>query len=143
MTKVKGKDKPLPIPVSEAGWGEGPENQYGYVSEQERFDKRGLEDWEMVEHIQETDHRIPYWFIALFVILLIIAVALNFPFWGDRPGYERDWFNWGMPAAVVYCIAASAYIYWLVDYRDILAERKQKKAQAQQSLSEHDAPPAV
>jgi hypothetical protein len=127
MSDASKEKKALPSAVKEAGWGEQPENQYGYASEAERLNKRGLEDWEMVENISESQHNIPYWFIAIFLALLLVAIGLNFPFWGDRPGYERDWFNWGLPLAVVYTSIAIAVIYWLVDYRHIRSAKKAER----------------
>lgn len=123
----------LPSPVAEPVWGQAEEHNFGYANDAERLSRRGLEDWEMVEKIEESQHNVPYWFVAVFVVLLIVAIGLNFPFWGDRPGYERAWFNWGIPAAVVYCTAASVAIYWLVDYRHIRNKKKADQAAADEA----------
>jgi len=90
MTNTNNK---LLDPVEKPKWGETPESHLGYKSKQERMDKRGLEDWEMVAAMETSDQPIPYWFFAIFVVLLIVAVGLTFPFWGNRPGYERAWFT--------------------------------------------------
>lgn len=99
-------------------WGQVRDDHYGYDDEAERITKRGLEDWEMVEKMSDTsDHRIPYWFIAIFFVLLLVATGLTFPFWGVRPGFERSWFDWGIVAGAVWVTSMGALIYYLVDYR--------------------------
>jgi hypothetical protein len=47
-------------------------------------------------------------------VVLLVAIGLSFPFWGDRPGYERSWFNWGFVAAIVYISVASVFVYFMV-----------------------------
>jgi hypothetical protein len=100
--------------VEEARWGEKPEDHFGYVSDEERLAKRGMEDWELVEKIPESQKGIPYWFVAVIITVLLVAVGLSFPFWGNRPGYERDWFDWGFIAALFYIAAAAAFVYFMV-----------------------------
>jgi len=120
-------------------WGEMPEDQFGYGSEQERLDKRGLEDWELVEKMEETHTSIPYWFIALFIVLLLVAIGLTFPFWGNRPGFERDWFDWGIPAGAAWVIVMSFVIYYFVDLRHILKAKKEKQQEQDEQNQEHDS----
>lgn len=96
-------------------WGKVDKNHYGYDSDEERRTKRGLEDWELVNTIPESQRGIPKWFIAVIVVVLLVAVGLSFPFWGDRPGYERSWFNWGFAGAILYIIAMSVFIYFMVN----------------------------
>src|SRR3569623_2098122 len=100
--------------TADAEWGEVRNDHFGYEDEAERVTKRGLEDWEMVEKMADTsDHRIPYWFIALFFVLLLVATGLTFPFWGVRPGFERPWFDWGIVAGAVWSPAwAASFITW-------------------------------
>jgi hypothetical protein len=95
-------------------WGEKPQDHFGYASDEERRAKRGLEDWELVETIPESQKKIPYWFLAIIVVVLLVAIALSFPFWGNRPGHEPEWFNWGFVAALFYIAAASALVYFMV-----------------------------
>ena len=95
-------------------WGETPQDHFGYSSDEERRAKRGLEDWELVETIPESQKRIPYWFVAIIVTVLLVAIGLSFPFWGNRPGHEPEWFNWGFVAAIFYIAAASALVYFMV-----------------------------
>lgn len=148
MNQVQKSDahdgKAAPPPVESTQWGEIPDHHFGYASEDERLKKRGLEDWELVERIPESQHSIPYWFIAIFLALLLVAIGLNFPFWGDRTGYERSWFNWGLPLAVAYTSIAVGVIYWLVDYRHIHRAKKEarEKALRAQSSSDYMAAPA-
>lgn len=109
----------------EVKWGETRSDHFGYEDEAERTTKRGLEDWEMVEKMSDTsDHKIPYWFIAIFFVLLLVATGLTFPFWGVRPGFERSWFDWGIVAGAAWVVSMGGLIYYLVDYRH---QRKQKK----------------
>lgn len=117
-------------PVEEVQWGETRSDHLGYTSESDRITKRGLEDWEMVDKItDESDHKIPYWFFGLFFVLLVVATGLTFPFWGVRPGFERSWFDWGIPAGITWVVTMSALIYYMVDYRHV---RKKRKLEAQQ-----------
>ncbi len=102
-------------PVSGQEWGKTPEDHFGYASEEERLAKRGMEDWELVEHIPESQRGVPKWFIAVIVVVLLVAIGLSFPFWGDRPGYERSWFNWGFVAALVYLLVAGGFVYFMVN----------------------------
>lgn len=136
-----GADKPrheIPPPVETPRWGEVRDDHFGYASEEERLKKRGLEDWEMVEKIPESQHHVPYWFIALFILLLVIAVGFSFPFWGNRPDFHRSWFDWGLPAAVVYVTVASFVIYWLVDLRAVRQEKKAAKAKENEDKHKGD-----
>jgi hypothetical protein len=100
--------------IEEVQWGEKPEDHFGYVSDEERLAKRGMEDWELVEKIPDSQKGIPYWFVAVIITVLLVAVGLSFPFWGDRPGYERDWIDWGFAAALFYIAAAAAFVYFMV-----------------------------
>ncbi len=126
------RDKKVLGPTKEVEWGKIEDDQMGYASEEERHTKRGLEDWEMVEKMESSDHRIPYWFIALFGVLLLVAVGLTFPFWGVRPGYERSWFDWGIPIGVAWCVVMAGIIYYMVDYR----HRNNDKTKAEQAEKE-------
>lgn len=98
-----------------SSWGTNPSDNFGYASDEERHDKRGLEDWEMVEKIPESQRNVPYWFIAVIFVVLLVAIGLSFPFWGDRPGYERAWVDWGFVAALVYISIGIAFIYSMVN----------------------------
>jgi len=120
-----------PDAVEEQGWGES--SNYGYESDEERKDKRGLEDWELLHSMEESTVGIPFWFVAIFIVLLLVAVGLTFPFWGNRPGYERPWFDWGIPAGVAWVVVMSFIIYYFVEVvpaRRLKQEAKDKEAEA-------------
>ncbi len=119
-----------PESVEQMDWGES--STYGYKSDDERKDRRGLEDWEMLESMENSTVGIPFWFIAIFVVLLVVAVGLTFPFWGNRPGYERPWFDWGIPAGVAWVVLMSAIIYYFVE---MVPARRQKKEKAEAELA--------
>jgi drug/metabolite transporter (DMT)-like permease len=87
----------------------------GYASEEERKAKRGLEDWELVEKMPESQRAVPYWFLAVVVVVLLIGIGLAFPFWGVRPGYERPWLDWGFLIALVYIAVAGYFVYFMVN----------------------------
>ncbi|EAU55031.1 hypothetical protein [Mariprofundus ferrooxydans] len=94
-------------------WGGIPADHYGYASDEERLEKRGLDDWEMVEHIPESQKRVPKWFYGVIVGVLIVAFGLSLPFWGDRPGHARPWFTMGHLYALLYFIVAGGVIYFM------------------------------
>ncbi|MDH5731191.1 MAG: hypothetical protein OEZ58_19575 [Gammaproteobacteria bacterium] len=133
MSSENRKDEKV-NPTQSTKWGEERNDNYGYASNQERLDKRGLEDWELVQTMEDSEVSIPYWFIAVFVVLLIVAVGLTFPFWGNRPGYERPWFDWGIPAGVAWVVIMSFVIYYFVDLRHVLRKRKEEKQKNSESL---------
>lgn len=110
---TEDKEKPSLSQV-ESKWGEHSENHFGYASDEERMAKRGLEDWELVEKIPESQKGVPSWFFAIIAVVLLIGIGLSFPFWGNRPGYHPDWFNWGFVAALFYITAAGTVVYFMV-----------------------------
>jgi len=114
LRDIKDKSQSKLDPVN-SEWGESPQDHFGYASDDERLAKRGLEDWELVNTIPESQRKIPVWFIAVVVVVLLIAIGLSFPFWGNRPGYERSWINWGFGAALLYIIVAGAFVYFMVN----------------------------
>ena len=114
-SKQDKTDNPVSkLESTDTTWGEKRDDNYGYASEEERLAKRGFEDWELVENIPESQMSVPPWFIAVIVVVLLVAIGLSFPFWGDRPGYERSWFDWGFVAAIVYISVASTFVYFMV-----------------------------
>jgi len=102
------------LPPVESRWGEQPGDHFGYASNEERLAKRGMEDWELTEKIPESQRKIPYWFVAVVVTVLLVAVGLGFPFWGNRPGVQPEWFNWGFVAAIFYVAAGAVFVYFMV-----------------------------
>jgi len=93
-------------------WGVIPDDHFGYASDEDRLNKRGMEDWELVEKIPESQRRVPAWFIGIIVMVLLVAFGLTLPFWGDRPESPRPWFSWGLVAAAVYALIAGLFIYF-------------------------------
>ncbi|MDH5323831.1 MAG: hypothetical protein OEZ68_16790 [Gammaproteobacteria bacterium] len=102
--------------IKEKNWGEIPKDNFGYASDEERRAKRGLEDWELVEKIPQSQKGVPKWFLAVVVAVLLVAVGLSFPFWGDRPGYEREWIDWGFGAAILYIAVFGGFVYLMVNH---------------------------
>jgi hypothetical protein len=96
-------------------WGKNDPAHMGYASEEERKARRGLEDWELVEKMPESQRAVPYWFLAVVVVVLLIGIGLAFPFWGVRPGYERPWLDWGFLIALVYIAVAGYFVYFMVN----------------------------
>ena len=119
MNTISGDDKEQKIPLTEIRdehWGEDREDHFGYASDEERRAKRGMEDWEMVEHLPRSQKGVPRWFLAVIVAVLLVAIGLSFPFWGDRPGYERAWFDWGFVIAIAYLLVFGTFVYFMVNH---------------------------
>jgi hypothetical protein len=110
----KNAQKPLNA-VKDEKWGEVPKDNFGYSSDEERRAKRGLEDWELLESVPRSQKGVPKWFIAVIVAVLLVAIGLSFPFWGDRPGFERSWINWGFGAALLYLAVFGTFVYFMVN----------------------------
>jgi hypothetical protein len=99
-------------------WGEHRKDNFGYASNEERLEKRGMEDWELVENIPESQGKVPVWFMAVVVCVLMVGVGLSFPFWGLRPGVTVNWVDWvtdpGFLGSLVYVTVAIIFIYFMV-----------------------------
>ncbi len=95
-------------------WGRQAADHFGYASDEDRKAKRGLEDWELVEKIPESQKPVPYWFYAVIAVVVLVAVGLSFPFWGVRPGQERSWLDWGFAVALVYLAVAGYFVHFMV-----------------------------
>ncbi len=119
--------------VKQETWGQVPEDNFGYSSDEERRAKRGLEDWELLESVPRSQKGVPIWFVAVIIAVLLVAIGLSFPFWGDRPGYEREWINWGFGAALLYLAVFGTFVYFMVNKYspsvDGMEEQDQKRAQ--------------
>jgi hypothetical protein len=107
------------LACDEAKWGEHSKDNFGYATDEERLEKRGMEDWELVERIPESQLSVPYWFWAVVVIVLLVGVGLSFPFWGLRPGVVVNWTDWvkdpGFLGSLVYISAAAAFVWYMVN----------------------------
>lgn len=108
------EQKSPPLEAVESQWGKADAENFGYESEEDRKAKRGLEDWELVEKIPESQRPVPYWFFAIIGVVLLIAIGLSFPFWGRRPEDTRPWLDWGFLFALVYIVAAGAFVWFMV-----------------------------
>ena len=115
MTDDEKEKRPLQ-PV-DSKWGETPEDHFGYESDEERLRKRGMEDWELTEYIPKSQRSVPYWFIAVVAAVLLVATGLSFPFWGNRPGVERHWLDWGYAVALIYVSVGIAFVYFMVNHQ--------------------------
>lgn len=113
--EAEGEKKVL-APV-DSEWGETPKDHFGYASDEERLNKRGMEDWELTEYIPKSQKKVPYWFVAVMVAVLLVAVGLSFPFWGNRPGVVPHWLDWGYAVALVYIAAGVAFVYYMVNHQ--------------------------
>jgi len=137
--------------VKDPQWGKIPEDHFGYASDEERRAKRGLEDWELVERMPELQRGVPRWFLGIVIMVLLVAIGLSFPFWGDRMGYERAWVDWGFGAAILYLIVFGGFVYFMVNIysTDVDGKPAEKDDKAEQepagkgdsSEHAHDAKP--
>jgi hypothetical protein len=110
-------DKETPAPALQpvqSQWGKTDNQHFGYESDEDRKARRGLEDWELVEKIPESQKPVPYWFYAVVAVVLLVGVGLSFPFWGLRPGDTRPWLDWGFLVALVYIVVAAAFVRYMV-----------------------------
>ncbi|MBW8066024.1 MAG: hypothetical protein GJU73_01145 [Ferrovum sp.] len=103
-----------PLSEIQPEWGQRDKEHFGYASDEERKAKRGLEDWELLESVPLSQKPVPYWFFAVIVVVLLVAVGLAFPFWGTRPGHQKHWLDWGFLLALVYIAGAGTFVYFMV-----------------------------
>ncbi len=117
---MEQQDKKFELANEESQWGEHRKDNFGYASDAERLEKRGMEDWELVEKIPESQRKVPYWFMAVVVIVLLVGVGLSFPFWGLRPGVVVKWTDWvkdpGFLGSLVYITVAAIFVYYMVNF---------------------------
>jgi hypothetical protein len=111
---MEDEEKPADLGSVESRWGAADAGHFGYESDGDRKLKRGLEDWELVEKIPESQKPVPYWFFAIIVVVLLIGIGLSFPFWGLRPGDTRPWLDWGFLVALVYIAVAGSFVWFMV-----------------------------
>lgn len=139
----KEKETPPVDALGKQTWGTIPDDNFGYASDEERRAKRGLEDWELVEKMPESQRGVPRWFIGVVVMVLLVAIGLSFPFWGDRPGYEREWINWGFGGALLYLAVFGTFVYFMVNHYSVNVDGKFPDDAAKKAKSgSHDDKPA-
>lgn len=118
MSEDMQRDQPRLSDV-ESTWGKRDNENFGYSTDEERLERRGLEDWEIVEELQESQPTTPYWFIAVVVIVLLVAVGLSFPFWGLRPGVTVNWVDWvtdpGFLGGIVYVTIGGLFVRYMTN----------------------------
>ncbi|MDQ6995335.1 MAG: hypothetical protein Q9M18_07045 [Mariprofundaceae bacterium] len=75
--------------------------------------KKGLTDDQIIASGKglESSSRVPRWFFAIIIVVLIAAYGLSLPFWGDRVGSPRPWYTWGHVAALAYIIVFGGFVY--------------------------------
>jgi len=76
-------------------------------------EKAGMSDEEIIGSGVglESSKRVPKWFIAIIVVVVLIAYALTLPFWGDRVDSPRPWFTWGHVGALAYILVFGGFVY--------------------------------
>jgi hypothetical protein len=139
---MKQQDQKLELANGGSQWGQLSKDNFGYASDEERLEKRGMEDWELVEKIPESQRNVPYWFIAVVVIVLLVGVGLSFPFWGLRPGVIVKWTDWvtdpGFLGSIVYIAVAAAFVYYMVYLYGSSAGGRLDSDKTEQSESKSD-----
>lgn len=126
----------LELSKEKSQWGTLRKDHFGYDSNEERLDKRGMEDWELVEKIPESQLKVPYWFWAVVASVFLVGVGLSFPFWGLRPGVVVKWTDWvkdpGFLGSLVYISAAGAFIWYMVHRNEVsIKVENEKDAQSE------------
>jgi hypothetical protein len=142
---MKQQENKSELANEESQWGELRKDNFGYASDKERLEKRGMEDWELVEKIPESQRKVPYWFMAVVVIVLLVGVGLSFPFWGLRPGVVVKWTDWvkdpGFLGSLVYITVATIFVYYMVHLYGSSAGGRldsDKDAQSEGKIDKHE-----
>ena len=91
------------------------ENERLFGGGESRRKKVGMTDEEIIASGSglESSKRVPKWFLAILVVMLLIAYGLTVPFWGDRVDNPRPWFTWGHVAAFVYILVFGGFVYFM------------------------------
>ncbi len=133
------QDKPTTsLGTVQSQWGKADAGHFGYESDEDRKAKRGLEDWELVEKIPESQKPVPYWFYAVALVVLLVGIGLSFPFWGRRPGDDRPWLDWGYLVALVYIVGAGSFVWYMVRmYGSSRAGRLDSDAEKEKPEDDH------
>jgi len=77
--------------------------------------KQGMSDEEIIASGVglESSARVPKWFWAIIVVVLLAAFGLSMPFWGDRVDSPRPWFTWGHVGALAYILVFGGFVYFM------------------------------
>ena len=142
---MEHQDKKSELEGGDPQWGKPRKDNFGYATDEERLEKRGMEDWELVEKIPESQLNVPYWFWAVVVIVLLVGVGLSFPFWGLRPGVVVKWTDWvkdpGFLGSLVYIALAGLFVWYMVNmYGSTTAGRldSDKEGKQEDKNEKHD-----
>lgn len=84
-TQHRNKTKRAALDPVKDEWGAQPEDNFGYASEEERRANRGLEDWEMLDQMSDSQPGIFAWFhtvvgsvVAGIIVFAIFAYAIYY-----------------------------------------------------------------
>jgi len=79
----------------------------------QKHQKIGMTDEEIIASGSglESKDRVPKWFLAIIVVVVLVAYGLTVPFWGDRVDSPRPWFTWGHLAALAYILVFGGFVY--------------------------------
>ena len=84
-SEQQNRTNPADLNPTQSKWGTQPEDNFGYSSEEERRANRGLEDWEMVDQMSDSQPGIFTWFhsvagsvVAGIVLFAIFAYAIYY-----------------------------------------------------------------
>ena len=91
---------------------EDKQNADKQVSEHVRAEKQGMTDEEIIASV-ESEKRVPKWFWAIVLVVLLAAYGLTVPFWGDRVDNPRPWFTWGHVGALAYILVFGGFVYFM------------------------------
>jgi hypothetical protein len=77
-TEPDKKTKPRELDPTDSAWGAKPDDNFGYASEEERRANRGLEDWEMLDQMSDSQPSLFAWLhtVAGSVIVGVVVFAL-------------------------------------------------------------------
>ena len=87
MSKLEDQDKTKPTTIgpTENKWGSQPEDNFGYATEEERRAHRGLEDWELLEGMSNSEPGLFDWLrtvvgsvIAGIVVFILVAYGIYY-----------------------------------------------------------------
>jgi len=106
-----------------------------------KITKQGMSDEEIIASGVglESSERVPKWFWAIIVVVVLVAFGLSMPFWGDRVDSPRPWFTWGHVGALAYISIFGGFVYYMtMMYGDDGGEAEDKEEF--DGLSGHDKP---
>jgi len=80
-----------------------------------KITKQGMSDEEIIASGVglESKDRVPKWFWAIIVVVILVAYGLTVPFWGDRVDNPRPWFTWGHVGALAYILVFGGFVYFM------------------------------